>query len=45
MVGKWCGTKPSPIEGVFDSDLLGELWKESRVHSKCIDGEGTGLKY
>lgn len=33
VVGKWCGRKPDPVEGAFVSVLLGELWKESRVHS------------
>lgn len=45
MAGKWCDMKPSPIENAFDSVLLGELWKESRVYSQYIDEGGTEPKH
>lgn len=40
--GLGCAVMPNLTDGVFGSVLLRELWKESRIHSKCLHGNGEG---
>lgn len=40
--GLECAGLPNLIKGVFGSVLLRELWKESRIYSRCLHGDGEG---